>query len=123
MASPAFWRLIHYFLTETMLLAKRLPLAFFTLHTEGIEMLKSNRRWALALAWAVLLLPAAAAAADVTPFEVKIPTVVGPIASTPDNFGFGIEGFDVQPAVPEGYVIEEFFFSGTGNIYEFTPTG
>lgn len=76
-----------------------------------------------AAALAVLAPAAIAAADDVRPFTPPIPMVTGPIPSTPDNFGFGIEGFDVQPAVPPGYVIEEFFVSGTGNIYEFTPTG
>ena len=68
-------------------------------------------------------LSAAAIAADVTPFTVTVPTVTGPIASTPTNFPFIADGFDVEPAVPKGYVEEEFFFSGTGNLYEYTPTG
>ena len=59
-----------------------------------------------------------ASAADVTPFNVTLPTVTGPIPSTPTNFAMGVEGFDIMPAVPKGYVIEEFFFSGKGNIYE-----
>jgi hypothetical protein len=75
------------------------------------------------LAAATIALAPAIAAADVAPFSVALPTVTGPIPSTPDSFGFGIEGFDVQPPVPDGYVIEEFFVSGTGNLYEFTPTG
>ena len=78
---------------------------------------------AAAAALAVIAPAAIAAADDVKPFAVAAPTVTGPIASTPDNFGFGIEGFDVQLPVPRGYVIEEFFFSGVGNLYEFTPTG
>lgn len=84
-----------------------------------------RRRPALATAAALaVIIPAATAAADdVAPFAVPLPTVTGPFPSTPDNFGFGIEGFDVQPPVPAGYVIEEFFVSGTGNLYEFTPTG
>ncbi len=64
-----------------------------------------------------------ATAADVTPFQVSLPTVTGPIPSTPTDFPFGAEGFDIMPAVPKGYVVEEFFFSGTGIIYEYTPTG
>ena len=84
-----------------------------------------RRRRAAGLAAAlVVIAPAAIAAADdVQPFTVALPTVTGPIPSTPDNFGFAIEGFDVQPPVPDGYVIEEFFLSGAGNLYEFTPTG
>lgn len=62
-------------------------------------------------------------AADVTPFEVTLPTVTGPIPSTETSFPFGVEGFDPQPPMPEGYVAEEYFISGTGNIYEYTPTG
>lgn len=64
-----------------------------------------------------------AAAQDVAPFAVALPSVSGPIASTPDNFAFGVEGFDVQPAVPDGYIVEEYFVSGTGRLYEYTPTG
>ena len=74
-----------------------------------------------ALVLAALAFPVLAA--DVTPFTVAIPTVTGPIASTDTSFPFGVEGFDIQPPVPKGYVIEEFFISGTGNIYEYTPTG
>jgi hypothetical protein len=84
---------------------------------------RARRRAVLAAALAVIAPASIAAADDVQPFTVALPTVTGPIPSTPDNFGFGIEGFDVQPPVPAGYVIEEFFLSGTGNLYEFTPTG
>jgi hypothetical protein len=64
-----------------------------------------------------------AAAADVTPFTVSIPTVSGPIASTPTDFPFIALGFSVEPPVPDGYVEEEYFFSGTGSLYEYTATG
>jgi hypothetical protein len=67
--------------------------------------------------------PAAALATDVTPFTVTLPTVTGPIPSAPGNFPFIALGFDVEPPLPAGYVEEEFFVSGTGNLYEFTPTG
>lgn len=77
----------------------------------------------VAAALGVIAPAAIATAADVQPFPVALPTVTGPIPSIPGNFGFAIEGFDVQPPVPDGYVIEEFFVSGTGNLYEFTPTG
>src|SRR5215467_10726982 len=70
-----------------------------------------------------LAAPAHAAGDDVVPFTVALPTVTGPIASTPTDFPFGAEGFDVMPPVPHGYVVEEFFVSGTGNLYEYTPTG
>ena len=63
------------------------------------------------------------AAQDVTPFEVKEPIVTGPIPSTATNYPFAVEGFDVQPPVPKGYVVEEYFFSGKGDLYEYTPTG
>lgn len=75
------------------------------------------------LALAITAPAAIAAADDVKPFTVALPNVTGPIPSTPDNFGFAIEGFDVQPPVPDGYVIEEFLVSGVGSLYEFTPTG
>jgi hypothetical protein len=77
----------------------------------------------LTAALAVIAPASIAAADDVQPFAVAVPTVTGPFPSTPDSFGFGIEGFDVQPPVPAGYVIEEFFVSGVGSLYEFTPTG
>jgi len=70
-------------------------------------------RIAFALVLAGVVLGASAAHADdVAPFQVTLPTVSGPVPSDPN-----------QPAVPDGYVVEEFFFSGTGNIYEYTPTG
>src|SRR5579872_6319007 len=84
---------------------------------------RRRRAAGLAAALAVIAPAAIATADDVQPFTVALPTVTGPIPSTSDNFGFGIEGFDVQPPVPDGYVIEEFFVSGVGNLYEFTPTG
>jgi hypothetical protein len=62
-------------------------------------------------------------AADVTPFVPPLPTVTGPIASTSSNFPFIADGFDVFGPVPKGYVEDEFFFSGTGNLYEYTSTG
>src|SRR5882762_9130519 len=86
----------------------------------------ANPRCILTLATLAVLgasSPAFAAGDDVKPFAVRTPTVVGPIASTPSNFGMEVEGFDIMPAVPSGYVVEEFFVSGVGNIYEFTPTG
>jgi hypothetical protein len=67
--------------------------------------------------------PSPAAAADVTPFTVSIPTVSGPIPSSPTDFPFIADGFDVMPPVPDGYAEAEYFFSGTGNLYEYTPTG
>jgi len=63
------------------------------------------------------------AASDVTPFTVSIPTVTGPIASSPTDFPFIALGFSVEPPVPDGYVEQEYFFSGTGSIYEYTATG
>ena len=71
----------------------------------------------------LMALSAAATAADVTPFTVSLPTVTGPIPSTSTDFPFIADGFDVEPPVPQGYVEEEFFVSGTGNLYEYTPTG
>jgi Alpha/beta hydrolase domain len=78
----------------------------------------------VAVAVLVASAPAAFAAGDdVAPFSVHLPTVTGPLPSTATNFGFGIEGFDIMPAVPAGYVVEEYLVSGVGNLYEFTPTG
>lgn len=94
--------------------------------SESFAHRSSKRRWrpgTLLVTLGALAVPALVAAADVTPFSVSLPTVTGPIASTDTNFPFGAEGFDVQPPVPKGYVVEEFFFSGTGNLYEYTPTG
>lgn len=92
---------------------------------KGSSVRTQPRRCRAVFAVVVLLFAPASilSAADVQPFAVVPPTATGPIPSTPDNFGFGIEGFDVQPPVPEGYVIDEYFVSGVGNIYEFTPTG
>ncbi|HZR09364.1 MAG TPA: alpha/beta hydrolase domain-containing protein, partial [Myxococcales bacterium] len=92
-------------------------------------MLSSNRassqRRALRLCAALVLVatPLAALAGDVTPFEVSIPKVSGPISSTATNFPYIANGFDVQPPLPAGYVEEEYFVSGFGNLYEYTPTG
>jgi hypothetical protein len=71
----------------------------------------------------VIAATSVARAADVTPFTVSIPTVTGPIPSTSSNFPYIADGFDVEPPVPAGYVEQEYFFSGTGNLYEYTPTG
>jgi hypothetical protein len=78
---------------------------------------------AVVAALGLLPSPAFAAGDDVTPFTVALPTATGPIASTATDFPFGAEGFDIMPAVPRGYVVEEFFLSGVGNLYEYTPTG
>jgi Alpha/beta hydrolase domain len=67
--------------------------------------------------------PSVGAAADVTPFVPDLPTVTGPIASTSTNFPYIADGFNVMPPVPKGYVEDEYFFSGTGSLYEYTPTG
>jgi Alpha/beta hydrolase domain len=64
-----------------------------------------------------------AAGSDVTPFTVSIPTVSGPIPSTPTDFPFIADGFGPEPPVPAGYVENEYFVSGTGSLYEYTPTG
>jgi len=93
----------------------------------GKSLATSGRRGRLltagVAALAVSALSVAAAAADVTPFTVSLPTVTGPIPSTATNFPFIADGFDVEPPVPEGYVEEEFFVSGTGSLYQYTPTG
>jgi len=71
----------------------------------------------------VVAMPPIADARNVTPFVVAVPEVSGPIASDSSSFPFIADGFDVEPPVPFGYIEEEFFVSGTGNIYEYTPTG
>ena len=92
-------------------------------------MLSSNRassQWRAPRLFAALVCaatPLAALAADVTPFTVALPTVSGPIASTATDFPYIANGFDVQPPLPDGYVEEEYFVSGSGNLYEYTPTG
>lgn len=87
---------------------------------------RASPHWRAARLFAAFALagpPLAAAAADVAPFTVAQPTVAGPIASTATNFPYIAEGFDIQPPVPDGYVVEEYFVSGVGNLYEYTPTG
>ncbi len=69
------------------------------------------------------LTAAQASAADVTPFTVTPPTVSGPVPSTPTDFPFIADGFGPEPAVPHGYAENEYFISGRGNLYEYTPTG
>lgn len=64
-----------------------------------------------------------APSADVTPFTVTPPTVTGPIPSTSTDFPFIADGFGTEPAVPAGYEENEYFISGTGNLYQYTPTG
>jgi hypothetical protein len=84
-------------------------------------------RWLLlvaaGLSIALVGAPRPGAAADVTPFTVSIPTVTGAIPSSPTDFPFIALGFSVEPPVPDGYAEQEYFFSGTGNLYEYTPTG
>jgi hypothetical protein len=82
-----------------------------------------GRAAVLAAALGVLTLPAVASADDVTPFTVALPTVTGPIPSTATSFPFAALGFDIQGPLPDGYVEEEYFVSGVGNLYEYTPTG
>jgi hypothetical protein len=78
---------------------------------------------AAVLAVGLMAVPSRGAATAVSPFTVPIPTVSGPIPSSPTDFPFIADGFDVLPPVPDGYVEEEYFLSGTGNLYEYTPTG
>src|SRR5258708_4234723 len=69
--------------------------------------------------------PAAAreVTSDVTPFTVTPPTVSGPIPSTSTDFPFIADGFGPEPAAPAGYEEREYFISGKGNLYQYTPTG
>jgi hypothetical protein len=74
-------------------------------------------------AGALLVLASPALAADVKPFTVPVPHVIGPIPSTSTNFPFIADGFSVEPSVPKGYAEDEYFVAGTGNLYQYTPTG
>lgn len=75
----------------------------------------------------VLGLPGIAAAqappGDVTPFTVSVPHVTGPVPSTSTDYPFIADGFGPEPAVPAGYQENEYFVSGKGNLYQYTPTG
>jgi Alpha/beta hydrolase domain len=85
-----------------------------------------NRRLALtslAVCGLLWLATSRAVASDVTPFTVTPPTVSGPIPSTSTDYPFIADGFGPEPAVPPGYKESEYFISGTGNLYEYTPTG
>jgi len=64
-----------------------------------------------------------AAASDVSPITVTPPGVSGPIPSTSTDYPFIADGFGPEPAVPAGYEESEYFISGIGNLYEYTPTG
>lgn len=64
-----------------------------------------------------------AAASDVTSFTVTPPSVSGPIPSTATDYPFIADGFGPEPAVPSGYEENEYFISGRGNLYQYTPTG
>lgn len=76
---------------------------------------------------AVLGLPGIAAAqvpsGDVTPFTVTPASVTGPVPSTASDYPFAADGHGPEPAVPAGYSENEYFASGTGNLYQYTPTG
>jgi hypothetical protein len=77
----------------------------------------------LAVCGLLELAAAPAVASDVTPFTVTPPTVTGPIPSTSTDYPFIADGFGGEPAVPAGYRESEYFASGAGNLYEYTPTG
>jgi hypothetical protein len=54
---------------------------------------------------------------------VSSPAVAGPIASSATDFPFIADGFGPEPPVPPGYTESEYFVSGRGRLYEYTPTG
>ncbi len=73
---------------------------------------------------ALLAVPTASVAEDVKPFKVTAAKVVsGPIPSTATSYAYIMDGVGVALPVPDGYVEEEYFISGKGNIYEYTATG
>ena len=80
-------------------------------------------------AWRVLSMLAALAGAQVVAEaqtrEVPVPRVEGPVAVTSDSRPFmGLDhAFQPIDLAPLGYVEEEFFVSGTANVYDWAPTG
>ena len=62
-------------------------------------------------------------AARVSRGAVPVPTVAGPIPSTPSDFPFIADGFGPQPPVPFGYEENEYFVSGRAKLWEYGATG
>jgi len=60
---------------------------------------------------------------DVSSSTVHPPAVAGPISTSADNVPFEADGFTSRFPLPSGYTVEEYFITGTANIYEFTDTG
>jgi hypothetical protein len=54
---------------------------------------------------------------------VPVPTVQGPIPSTPSSFPFIADGFGPEPPVLPGYQESEYLVSGRAKLYEYTATG
>src|SRR5271157_1474232 len=112
-------------LTDLREPANRLRLEVETMIAANSSRKRTSCLFFLATVLSVGLLASSSpsAAADVTPFTVPVPTVTGPIPSTSTNFPYIADGFSVEPPVPQGYEEQEYFVSGTGTLYEYTPTG
>ena len=85
-----------------------------------------GRRWLLIrLVWCgcLALAGCSSGGSGRTRFTVSSPAVVGPIPSTSTDFPFIADGFGPEPPVPPGYEENEYFVSGRGKLYEYTPTG
>jgi alpha/beta hydrolase family protein len=99
---------------------------------QGIEMRTDDQRgWkSCGLIWAAMGLVccgALAAEAQQSPggAVVPIPRVTGPIAVTADSYPL-MAGDKLQDAIDlkaRGYIEEEFFVSGTANVYDWMPDG
>ena len=78
-----------------------------------------------ALAWFLVIGPAASATAQDGPSVAPIPTVTGPIPVTADSYPL-MTSNRLQTVVDlpgHGYVEEEFFVSGRANVYDWTANG
>jgi hypothetical protein len=85
-----------------------------------------GRRWLLIrLVWCgcLALAGCSSGGSGGTRFTVSSPAVVGPIPSTSTDFPFIADGFGPEPPVPPGYEENEYFVSGRGKLYEYTPRG
>lgn len=89
-----------------------------------MTMLKAIMKWP-AVALFVLLPDPASAASRVIAADVQLPAVEGPVAQTAQSYAFNAAE---RTRVPQkltdyGYVEEEYFIRGTGQIYDFPKVG
>ena len=66
-----------------------------------------------------------AVAQRTAPAPVPVPSVSGPVAVTSDSYPFMTAARLIEPIdlAKYGYVEEEFFISGTANVYDWAPSG